>query len=651
VSAPALLVALALSGAASASAVPAPPPIVGQAAAGRTFEELLGTLSRAEASGDAASVNRALAEIRRARIERNVESHDTLGLGFVRRGVEQLDAHQRDAAEESFRNAVALAPGLPDGHYGLATALLRKGVLGLVPSVNATVAGTTAFLATARGELSARHLLTIAGLLFALVLAWTVAFALLLRRGPLLKHDIDEWLGPGRSGSAALALALALLLLPVITFQGWGWLPLWWLALLLAYLDLGERLLAGSILLGAVVVGPAISTLDFSQRTVENPLYWAALSAVEGAPSAADLQCLEQAARADPQDRDLQYLLGAARKRSGRYEEAAELYRRLLAADANDAYARNNLANIEFARGAYDAALLRYRAGTESGGSPEVVATSYYNLSLAHLQKFDYQAYNEAKSNADRVARSLVSQYDRWKYDSGDYATVDLDLTREQLWTKLGGRSSGVAERNVVAGGTSGPPAGLALSAFANRFSASLGVFVLAALALGRWRGPKAFTARCAKCGTAFCRHCQLGQASGGLCSQCYHLFVVRDGVSGPARNRKMAEVQHAEARRDRVFRALSVVAPGAGHIYAGHTLVGSALLGGWYALAALLAASRLAPLTDVAARLLPPWPLLAAGVLLAALWIFANRLQPEFDVVLPTRRPGPRRARAPLGA
>ncbi len=175
-------------------------------------------------------------------------------------------------------------------------------------------------------------------------------------------------------------------------------------------------------------------------------------------------------------------------------------------------------------------------------------------------------------------------------------------------------------------------------------------MFVLVGFAISRLRGPKAFTVHCAKCGTAFCRHCHLGQASGGLCSQCYHLFVVRDGVSGPARNRKMAEVQGAECRRDRVFRALSVLAPGSGQIYAGHTLVGIALLGAWYAVVALLAASRLTPLTDVAGRLLPPWPLLASGVLLAGLWLSANRLEPEFDVALPTRRPGPRRARAPLG-
>jgi len=638
-----LLLALLLSGARGSAAAPQPAPPV--PATGRTFEELLAALGRAEAGGDASAVSRALAEIRRARIERNVTSHETLGLGFVRRGVERLDRRERDAAEDAFRNAVALAPGLPDGHYGLATALLRKGPLGVVPSINATLSGTAAYLATARGERNAWQLLTVGGMLFAFALAWTVALALLLRRGVLFKHDIEEWLGPGRSRSAALAVVLGVLLLPLVSFQGWGWLPLWWLALLFAYLDASEKALAAALLVAALAVGPAVSALDLRLRTLGNPLYSAALSVIEGAPDAADIATLEQAARQDPQDKDLQYLLGAARKRAGRYEDAAEIYRRLLAADPGDAYARNNLANIEFARGAYDTALARYKAGTESGGSPEVVATSYYNLSLAHLQKFDYQAYNEAKSNADRVARSLVSEYDRWKYDSGDYATVDLDLTPSQLAAKLGGASGGLAQRNVATGGAA-PAPGLGSATLANRFSVAVGAFAFVSLLIARWRGPKAFTVRCAKCGTAFCRYCHLGQASGGLCSQCYHLFVVRDGVSGPARNRKMAEVQDAEARRDRMFRALSVVAPGSGQLFAGQTFAGGALLAVWYAVVALLVASRIVPLSDVAGRLLPPWPLIAAGVALGAAWLTANRLEAEFDVVLPTRRPGPRRGR-----
>ena len=106
------------------------------------------------------------------------------------------------------------------------------------------------------------------------------------------------------------------------------------------------------------------------------------------------------------------------------------------------------------------------------------------------------------------------------------------------------------------------------LPALANRLTVFPLVALLAVAILRKWRGGKAFTMRCLKCGTPFCRRCHLGQVAGGLCSQCHHLFLVRDGVSGPARNRKLLEVQAEEARRDRVFRVLSLLVPGAGHLF-----------------------------------------------------------------------------------
>jgi Flp pilus assembly protein TadD len=611
-----------------------------------TFEDLWSALVKANAAGDAPGSLRALREIRRARMERNVLSLDTVGLALVERGVGKLDAKDREGAEEAFRTAVELAPGLPDGHAGLAVALLRKGPFGVVPSIDATVSGVSAFLPTGRGDHNARNLATVAALLAVFAIAWATALALLARRGGLLRHDLEEWLGPAQSRSASLGLFLLLLLLPVATFQGWGWLPLWWLALAFAYLDARERVLAGLLLAAAVTVGPAVASLEQRLRTGRNPLFHAALAAVETAPGRAAIARLEEAARGDPEDRDLAYLLAAARRRAGRYEEAAEVYRQLLAADPRDAVARNNLANIEFVRGSYDAARARYRAGTEAGAEAELAATSYYNLSLAHLQKFEYQAYNEAKSNADRLAPGLVADYDRWRYDSRDYAVVDLGLTREQVRDKFAGSESGVAVRNIAAGQR--PPARprALLASLSNRFTAFLGVFALAAFLVGRWRGPKAFTLHCARCGTAFCRSCHLGQVSGGLCSQCYHLFVVRDGVSGPARNRKMAEMQRANGRRERIFRVLSVLSPGSGQVFGGWTFRGAALLVAWYGVLALLGARWVVPFAEVSRRLSVPWLELAAGLALVGVWLAANRFRPEPDVELPARPAGSRRAR-----
>jgi hypothetical protein len=305
-------------------------------------------------------------------------------------------------------------------------------------------------------------------------------------------------------------------------------------------------------------------------------------------------------------------------------------------------------------RGSYDAATARYRAGTSSP-EPAVAATSHYNLSLAQLQKFDYQAYNASKSNADRIAPGLVADYDRWKYDTGEYAVVDLGLGRDQVWAKFAGAESGVAVRNLLRGETPALKASLPASLL-NRFVASLGVFALVALLVARWRGRRAFTLHCRRCGTPFCRLCHLGQVNGGLCGQCYHLFVVRDGVSGPVRNRKMAEVQRFDARSERVTRLLSALAPGAGQIYGGWVVLGALLLAGWYGILGLVAASRVVPLTEVPRVIAPPWLEVAGGLALVALWAVAYRFRPRPGLELPrgatgARGTGARRARPAPGA
>ena len=126
-----------------------------------------------------------------------------------------------------------------------------------------------------------------------------------------------------------------------------------------------------------------------------------------------------------------------------------------------------------------------------------------------------------------------------------------------------------------------------------------------------------------------------------GLCSQCYHLFVVRDGVSGPARNVKLLEVQAEERRQDWSFRLLSLLAPGAGQVYRGAPFLGLSLSLAWALLIAFsLLAGRVFPVTEAPKALSgQPVGLLAAGLLTAAVYFFANRVKPEGEVVVPVRR------------
>ena len=611
--------------------------------AGNTFEALFSAYRRADQKGDTDGALKAWREIRRVRIERNIRSLEPLAMATVVQGLERLEKGERDRAEEDFHGASSLDPHLPDAYFALALAEMKKVPLGIVPALSDTVAGLTARLPTIRGRMNLRTLLVPVLLLSLLVTATVFAAVMVFGHGTLLLHDLEEGFGPERR-ALALGLYVFMLLLPAVAFQGYGWLPLWWLALLFLYMQGFERAVAAAILAGSLLVGPVVSDLDARILARQNPLFRAGVLSVEGGPDARAIADLEDAMGKNRDDRDLVYLLAIHYKKAGRYDDAAGLYREILQADPHDAIALNNLANVEFANTEYQAAIARYKQGIESNPPAPMAATFYYNLSLAHLQRFEYQPAQEARSQADRLAGSLTKSYDSlWKYDKGDYAVVDMGLDEDDLWTKFAGTPAGIRQKNVAGKGTGMPRAALLGAALVNRFVGAIGVFVLVGIVLWRWRGSRAFTVRCVKCGTPFCKHCHLGKTAVGLCSQCHHLFVVRDGVSGPARNRKLLEVQKEEERRDRIFRVLSLLAPGAGHLYSQKTVLGIALVFAWSLLLVLaLMAGRILPYTEAPSTVEKPWGLVLMAVILIALYVVANRARPELDVMLPARRSPP---------
>jgi hypothetical protein len=110
-----------------------------------------------------------------------------------------------------------------------------------------------------------------------------------------------------------------------------------------------------------------------------------------------------------------------------------------------------------------------------------------------------------------------------------------------------------------------------------------------------------------------------------------------------------MLEVQRNETRRARLFRLLSVLSPGAGHVYARHTILGVALLVAWYSVIAGYVTIRVMPLTEVSSLLTPGWWVGLLVAILVLVWLAANRLQPDFGVALPRKRKS-RRVRAGQG-
>lgn len=604
------------------------------------FDGLLAEYARAERSGAAPQVEGVFDEMRRLRVERNIENLTVPALGLVLLGHERLAKGEPDAARVHFERALLLDPRLSDAHFGLARAA------GVPAGIGHVVSGVLARGLAPGGKVHLRASLLTLGLLAAFCAVWVLAGGLLLRYGGLLLHDIEEHLGPDRPRIIAIGLFALVLLLPCVVFFGWGYLPLWWMALLLVYMAPVEQGVTIAAWLLLAVVGPVADSLGPALSARSAPLYLEALEAVVGAGEQHAIEALSAASAAQPDDVDLQHLVGLALRKAGRDEEAMARYRGLEQKDPRDYRATNNLGNLYFGAGNFTAAIDLYARAAEHAPAGRTRATVLYNKSLAHYNKLEGEPAKEVRSQADAAAPGLpIELENRWRHEqdgSVTSAVVDLAPTVAELQARYTGQGSW-------------PGLGLV-----NRFSLALLFFGAGAFAVTRWRGERIFTLRCLKCGTVFCKLCHLGAKKKGggasgdaplpLCTPCLHLFVVKDGVSGAARNAKLRDVEAEEGRRVKIFRLLSFFVPGAGQVFGRSTVIGLLLAFVWFgALVALVLPGRLVEVTLVPAASWGVWALVLAVPLAVAAWVAAQVLKPSFQfevkAAAAARRPAPRRA------
>jgi hypothetical protein len=349
--------------------------------------------------------------------------------------------------------------------------------------------------------------------------------------------------------------------------------------------------------------------------TIRNPLYRSSKSSIDGTFEPTDTLILQAAFQEHPQDRELQLLLATQFKNLGEYELAASRYRAMLDQWPDDLAARINLGNIYFAQRDWAGAVLEYdRAIAQSSSS----TIAFYNKSLAHAENFEFREREAARATAEDLGSRLVASHER---RTGDYRSViDVRLTQGEIYAKYDGLAEGLHEQPV-------PPSwrDAWLNGRGARFA--LGALILGAMILLFEKlGDRGNTRHCWKCGSAFCGRCQIGTGRRGLCTPCYHLFFVKDGLSADARNTKLYQVNRSARVKSVVFRVLCIVAPGAGHIVEDMAIFGFALLLLWVGGALLLwDGSRFYGLPDDLMGLEGSTPLYLALLAMLVVMIVAN--------------------------
>jgi tetratricopeptide (TPR) repeat protein len=537
-----------------------------------------------------------------------------LAAAFLAEGRRAYTEGDYRRAKENFGLAARFDPTLAAAHFGMSLAVLRgdrdpgAGLAEIWSGVVTTVKDPESVYTLLSNTTVVVYLaLCLAGMLIVVILA--------LRNASAFFHDLQER-SAGRLGVEGAHLAgWGLLALPILAFLPMVGIVAIWAALFATYLRGRERFVVAVFLLVLALAGPVGAVVDWQFGTATDPETRALIQSVRYGPDLRHEEALKRLAAEHPGDPLYLFLLASAYRSAGRLEEAMTSLQAILAIDPTNARAHVNLGNLYALRQDYALAQGQYRRAWEADPT---LALAHYDSHLAHLEAFHLEAAEQELKEARRLDDGLVTRLLAGSAEGKVRRTpIDAEYGDRDIWARVirqRAGSGGWGERLL---GVLRAPATLA---------GGLGLLALLLLP-GLGVAPRRGAARrCRRCGRPFCRRCQVTTKHPEFCSQCMHLFILRDGVAPSVKGRKLEEVMRY---RRKVFfgtRLLSLVLPGSGHVFGGRVLLGWLLLTAWLGAAiGLLMRGRLlvAPEAIAAANgALALLLMLAAGLLA---WLLAN--------------------------
>jgi tetratricopeptide (TPR) repeat protein len=486
--------------------------------------------------------------------------------------------------------AAAFDPHRPQIHVARATVLWRSGH-GPVAASRELWHALEASAVQSLQQLSLLPRLAFVLGLACIGAALTFGLVMLLRYQAPLRHEIEEvvrvslgppW--PEIAGWTALAL-------PLLTWYAAGWSVLLWVVACFRFMSRREKLATVTLLMLGALTMPAYTFAVSLYGTSADPAVRTTVAAVEGEYDPDRIVRLRQLVEAHPDDPSYHFLLAGLYKNGRYFEEAFGEYRVVLELDPAFTAARINIGNIFYATGQYPAAMTEYRKALEH--DPDAFL-AHYNLHLAQSENFHFGEAEESLQRAREIDAERVSDLLGRSGNFDQRAEVqDAALQITSVWEAAVGGRSPTEPREAGLGatlwGTSSP-----FNAFTVLCLLGVGTCLVSS-------GLGAMPARrCIRCGRPYCSRCKSAREAQEYCSQCLHLYVLRDGLEPETKGRKLYEVQQHELRSRRVRRLLGLLAPGSALLLRGLTWRGVLLLVVWFALLVSAVPEVLTPDTNV---------------------------------------------------
>lgn len=472
-------------------------------------------------------------------------------------------------AKQRCELAARLAPAMPAAQICLARTELASDWKAVGPVFSAL--GKAASLSF--NDLEVRGLI-VADWLLVLTVAIFLAVSLLillliLRVTPLALHDFNHLFPRGTPYWLSTLLALILFSLPKVL--GLGWLSLLLLAAAASALLWGRR----EAVLVAMAVGLLVGAHFLQVQALRSVgLGWVGsavyeLERGEGAPKAV-ARLSGSLPEAESDEYAMGFALGRYHKRLGNYDEAKAAYEKARSIRESPELL-NNLGTVAFLRGDTKGAIELFSSAAATGR----LASAHFNLAKIHFREGRLEEGEKAQQRALAVDGKRIRAHGFQDDTRANLYLLDEPLSNSEISRLRNSEAGGldwpsIAALMLVSGGL---PLPLLLT-----LPLLVLLFVGGAQLLRRRLRP---CSPCDICGRPVCPRCdpERGSAS-GTCSQCVSVFIRRSGVDGGERKRKEESVRKYRRRQRALSTVLSVLLPGAGHLYVGRTWLGALLVG-----------------------------------------------------------------------
>ncbi len=273
-----------------------------------------------------------------------------------------------------------------------------------------------------------------------------------------------------------------------------------------------------------------------------------------------------------PNDVDALFSLGLIKKREGEYGEAERYYEKVLEIDPDYYRALCNLGNVLLATEKTDLAIETYKRCLEINPTG---LDGHYNLSRAYLLRFMFSESNESFNKAKELDAKRIDYYSRIYSVNANRMVIDATIPLSVFWEET---FKPTKEKYLFS------------SYLWNRFFKGVSfsywyivffIFLVFVCLIFINRNELGLAVCCEHCGTPVCRKCRRLVYENYLCKHCAGIFKGKGdySISAKGKEEKMIQIENFHKRSIATGKILSMLLPGAGHIWAGFPLKGSVIL------------------------------------------------------------------------